>query len=159
MNLQINRYNVAVPTAVTDSGLTISTPFYVSPTVDQRKQLLNAFRVIKNQQLLEMGYTNTTDNGTLKVVDNTKPPLTPIEQELGMDETNLRMAIFSRTGLQERVVMKLQKLTDTTLFSREEVENTLRLWLDNLYEHNTVPTAPKKRSTATKRKTKASAAK
>ena len=82
MNLQINRYNVAVPTAVTDSGLTISTPFYVSPTVDQRKQLLNAFRVIKNQQLIEMGYNNTTDNGTLKVVDNTKPPLTPIEQEL-----------------------------------------------------------------------------
>ena len=117
MNLQINRYNITVPTAVTDSGLTISTPFYISPTTDQRKQLLNEFRTIKNQQLLEMGYTNTTDNGNLKVVDNTKPPLTPIEQELGMDETNLRMAIFSRTGLQERVVMKLQKLTNSVVFS------------------------------------------
>ena len=76
-----------------------------------------------------------------------------------MDETNLRMAIFSRTGLQERVVMKLQKLTDTILFSREEVENTLRLWLDNLYENHTVPTAPKKRTTRAKTKTKASATK
>ena len=159
MNLQINRYNIAVPTAVTDSGLTISTPFYISPTTDQRKQLLNEFRVIKNQQLLEMGYTNTTDNGTLKVVDNTKPPLTPIEQELGMDETNLRMAIFSRTGLQERVVMKLQKLTNSVVFSREDVEKTMKLWLDSLYEDYSVPAAPKKSSTTTKRKTKASTAK
>ena len=122
--LQTNRYQTKVPTAITESGLTISVPFYLNPTSDQKKALLNAFRTIKAQQLDDMGYNTERQSNSVVVIDTPPVALTPIEEELGMTEDNLRMALFSRQGLQERLILKLQRLTGLTLFTRDEVRNT-----------------------------------
>ena len=132
-----------VPTAINTAGTAISVPFYVSPTTDQKKALLNGFRVVKQKQLLEMGFNDTREEGRIVVIDSTKPPQTPIETELGMNEENLRLALFSRSGLQERIVLKLQELTGVEVFSREDVEETFKLWLDHLYENQRIQTPPK----------------
>ena len=105
MNLQTNRYNTTVPTAINDEGCSISVPFYIQPTNDQKKTLLNAFRNIKNQQLIDMGYNPLRKENSLVVVDSMAPPQTAIEGELGMNEENLRLHLFSRQGLQERLVI------------------------------------------------------
>ena len=139
MELQINRYGTYVPTAINTSGTAISVPFYVQPTTDQKKALLNGFRVVKQKQLLEMGFDNTRKEGQMVVVTNNQPPQTQIEVELGMTEENLRLQLFSRTGLQERLVHKLQQLTGVEVFTRKEVEETFKLWLDHLYEHDRLP--------------------
>ena len=72
-------------------------------------------------------------NGSISIETFVKPPITPIEQQLGCDEQNLRHALFTRTGIQERLIIKLQQLTGIELVSREQVEETYKLWLDNLY--------------------------
>jgi len=155
MNLQTNRYNTMVPTAINTLGTAISVPFYIQPTTDQKKALLNAFRVEKQKQLLDMGFDNTRSEGRIAVVDNTRPPQTQIEADLGMTEENLRLTLFNRQGLQERLVLKLQELTGVEVFSREEVEATFKLWLDHLYEHYPI-SSPSKATPkpATKRKAK-----
>ena len=156
MNLQTNRYNTMVPTAINTLGTAISVPFYIQPTTDQKKALLNAFRVEKQKQLLDMGFDNTRTEGRIAVVDNTRPPQTQIEADLGMTEENLRLTLFNRQGLQERLVLKLQELTGVEVFTREEVEATFNLWLDHLYEHYPI-SAPSKATpkTTSKRKAKA----
>lgn len=163
MNLQVNRYNTKVPTAINEIGTAISVPFYIQPTTDQKKALLNAFRVVKAKQLLEMGYNDTRQEGRIAVVDSTRPPQTPIENDLGMTEENLRLTLFNRTGLQERIVLKLQELTGVQVFSRKEVEETFKLWLDHLYltdnePDTTVSTAKAAPKKTTKRKASASTA-
>lgn len=152
MKLQSNRYNTIVPTAINTLGTAISVPFYIQPTMDAKKALLNAFRVEKQKQLLEMGFDNTRSEGRIVVVDNTKPPQTPIEAELGMTEENLRLTLFNRQGIQERLVLKLQQLTGVEVFTREEVEATFHLWLDHLYENHTTTTPPKATAKRTARK-------
>ena len=135
--LQTNRYGQTSPTAVQPNGVAISVPFYISPTTDQLKQLLNAFRYIVSEQLMEMGHTNTRPaaNGSISIETFVKPPITPIEQQLGCDEENLRHALFTRNGIQERLILKLQRLTGIELVSREQVEETYKMWLDNLYSY------------------------
>ena len=136
-SLQINRYGQVSPTAVQSNGVAISVPFYISPTTDQLKQLLNAFRYIVSEQLMEMGHKteHQAANGSISIETFVKPPITPIEQQLGCDEQNLRHALFTRTGIQERLIIKLQQLTGIELVSREQVEETYKLWLDNLYSY------------------------
>ena len=133
--LTTNRYGVVTPTAIQENGCAISVPFYISPTSDQSKQLLNAFRGIKQKQLIELGYETTQHNGFsgITVETATKPPQTPIEQELGMDEEALRYVLFGRQGIQERLLIKLMRLTGVYLITREQVEETYKQWLDNLY--------------------------
>lgn len=138
MNLQTNRYNTMVPTAINATGTAISVPFYIQPTTDQKKALLNGFRVVKQKQLLDMGFDNTRNEGRIAVVDNTAPPQTQAEIDLGMTEENLRLALFSRTGLHERLVLKLQEITGIEVFKREDVETTFKLWLDHLYENQSI---------------------
>ena len=134
--LQTNRYGQTSPTAVLPNGVAVSVPFYISPTTDQLKQLLNAFRFIRDKQLVEMGHTTTrSGNGSISIETFVKPPITPIEQQLGCDEENLRHALFTRNGIQERLLLKLQRLTGIELVSREQVEETYQMWLDNLYAY------------------------
>ena len=136
MTLQTNRYGQVSPTAVLPNGVAVSVPFYISPTTDQLKQLLNAFRFIRDKQLVEMGHTTTrVGNGSISIETFVKPPITPIEQQLGCDEENLRHALFTRNGIQERLLLKLQRLTGIELVSREQVEETYQMWLDNLYAY------------------------
>ena len=50
---------------------------------------MNGFRVVKQKQLLEMGFDNTRKEGQMVVITNNQPPQTQIEVELGMTEENL----------------------------------------------------------------------
>ena len=56
--------------------------------------------------------------------------------ELGMDEHNLRLALFSRTGLPEVQILKLQEATGVELVTRQMIEQTQKLWLDHLFGNN-----------------------
>ena len=155
-DLVTNRYNQKTPTTLQENGCAISTPFYINPTQDQTKQLLNAFRNVRQRQLDQMGFeSNTTTPGGLVIETAKNPPLTPIEEELGMNEESLRYALFTRQGIPERLVLKLQRLTGVYTVTREQIEETFRMWLDHLYDHEqlgasdarTTTNEPKKRRT------------
>jgi hypothetical protein len=153
--LVTNRYQQQTPTSIQENGCAISTPIYINPTTDQTKQLLNAFRTVKQKELLEAGFNNepvVTPGGI--VVETAKSfPLAPIEQELGMNEEALRQVLFARQGIPERLVFKLQRLTGVYLVTREQIEDTYKQWLDYLYSDSNsdakTTTPPKKqRSTS-----------
>lgn len=133
LTLQHNRYDTVVPTVITESGCSISVPFYLNPTNDKKKEILNAFRTIKSEQLIKMNYSSDRSSGSLVVTDNTNPPQTEIEIKLGMNEANLRNLLFSRGGLQERIVIQLQELTGVQIFTKSEVQTAFKLWLDHLF--------------------------
>ena len=155
-NLQTNRYGQVTPTSIQENGCAISVPFYIAPTSDQAKQLLNAFRTVKQKQLIELGFETTTHNGFSGITVETavKPPQTPIEQELGMDEEALRYVLFGRQGIQERLLIKLMRLTGVYLITREQVEETFKQWLDNLYGNEEQPTSRASKVTPTAQKTR-----
>ena len=155
-DLVTNRYGAKTPTTIQENGCAISCPFYINPTQDQTKQLLNSFRNVRQRQLDELGFeTNTTTPGGLVIETAKNPPLTPIEEELGMNEESLRYALFTRQGIPERLVLKLQRLTGVYTVTREQIEETFRMWLDHLYDHEqlgasdarTTTNEPKKRRT------------
>ena len=118
-----NRYGQVSPTLIQETGVGISCPFYISLTPDQKKSLLNTFRQIKTEQLV-----NSDENKASQ-----EPLGTPIEKALGMNEESLRYTLFSRQGLPERLFIRLQKLTGVVLISRNEVEETYKQWLDYLF--------------------------
>jgi len=122
MTLTTNRYGVVTPTARQLNGLAISTPIYLSLTTDQTKKVLNAFREAKTKQLLENGWDSSDT-----------PPKTKVEEELGMNEENLRHSLFTRQGIPERLLVKLQRLTGVELVTREQIEETYSQWLDHLW--------------------------
>tara|TARA_B100001989_G_C24437419_1_gene412204 strand:+ start:305 stop:679 length:375 start_codon:yes stop_codon:yes gene_type:complete len=121
--LTTNRYGQVSPTLIQETGVGISCPFYISLTPDQKKSLLNSFRQIKTEQLANINENNPSQ----------EPLGTPIEQALGMNEESLRYTLFSRQGLPERLLIRLQKLTGVVLISRNEVEETYKQWLDYLF--------------------------
>ncbi len=121
--LTTNRYGQVSPTLIQETGVGISCPFYISLTPDQKKSLLNTFRQIKTEQLVNID-GNKASQETLGA---------PIEKALGMNEESLRYTLFSRQGLPERLFIRLQKLTGVILISRNEVEETYKQWLDYLF--------------------------
>ena len=159
MNLQISRYNVVTPGAINDQGTLISCPVYISPSMDRRKELLNAFRTVKTKQLLEAGYSNQPrQEGSISVHTAVTPPQTPIEVELGTNEEALRMMLFNKQGLNEKFLLKLQRLTGCEVVTREEIEETTRLWIEHIYGQQDVQT-PAKTSNKVSRSRKATATK
>jgi hypothetical protein len=155
-----NRYGQATPTTIQDNGCAISCPFYINPTSDQTKQLLNAFRRIKTQQLIELGFnTETTSKSGIVVDTAVKPPTTPIEEELGMNEEALRYVLFGRQGIQERLFIKLQRLTGVYLITRQQVVDTYTKWLDTLYGDDQSPVSTASTITETKQTRKKETAK
>ena len=121
--LTTNRYGQVSPTLIQETGVGISCPFYISLTPDQKKSLLNTFRQIKTEQLVNSSESKPSQ----------EPLGTPIEQALGMNEEILRYTLFSRQDLPERLLIRLQKLTGVILISRNEVEETYKQWLDYLF--------------------------
>ena len=121
--LTTNRYGQVSPTLIQETGVGISCPFYISLTPDQKKSLLNTFRQIKTEQLV-----NSDENKASQ-----EPLGTPIEKALGMNEESLRNTLFSRQGLPERLLIRLQKLTGVVFIKRDEVEETYTKWLDYLF--------------------------
>ena len=84
-------------------------PIYIALTRDQNKQLLNAFR------------TAVQERGAV------------VEQELGMNDENLRHALFARNGIPERLALKLQAVTGVELVTKEQIEQTFQEWITHLY--------------------------
>ena len=137
MKLVINRYNQTTPSVITKTGSFVSTPWYINPTTDTKKAVLNEFRRIKTRQLIEMGHDDSPRvEGNISVVTNVAPPMTPVEQELGINEESLRMMLFGRQGINEKLVIQLQNLTGVEMVSKEEALECFSLWLDYLFEGN-----------------------
>lgn len=153
MTLSTNRYGQTTPNLLLSNGITIATPVYFNLPTDTAKGILNAFREVKLRQLVEMGWTDTRASiGGLSVTTAEQPPQTQVELELGMNEEALRYALFTRAGVQERLVLKLQKILDLDLIKRTEIEKCYDLWL-NEFEFNTAAKAkPAARKTPTRRK-------
>lgn len=128
-----NRYGKKTPTVIYESGVSISSPIYVQLTPGQNKAILNEVREIKRQQLMEMGFNQPRTVGEMSVQTTQTPPLSPIEEELGLTEDNLRYALFNRHGINERLFLQLQRLTGIQLVDRSQIENLHRQWLDHLF--------------------------
>ena len=130
--LSLNRYGQKTPNYLLPNGITIACPVYFNLPMDTAKGLLNAFREQKLRELVELGWEDTQAvNGTALTVTTAKtPPMTPVEQAMGMTEESLRFALFSRQGIQERLILKLQKLLDIELVTRDQIEQTYKLWLN-----------------------------
>ena len=155
---QVNRYQEPTPTSYTSSGLAISSPLYLSLTAEQAKSLLNGYRDVKRKQLMEMGFSESTSRNGLQIIDHTNAPITDIEKESGFSETALRTVIFGRSGIAERIVLKLQKLTGVYVVTRDELVAAQTAWIDALYEKLDLNKAAKTTSTtSTKPKTRRTA--
>ena len=110
MELQINRYGEATPTAIQSNGVAISTPIYIQLTKEQNKTILNAIR------------TAISRDGE------------SVESELGVSEANLRHLLFARNGLPERLLLKLQEVTGLEIVSKQQIEDTYQSWITHLYD-------------------------
>ena len=124
MTLTINRYGVTTPTALQASGASISTPVYITLTIDQRKALLNQFRQIKMEQMIKEACSTGKKGGIC---------FSSIEGELGMSEENLRVALFNRKGLPEKLVIRLQQLTGLEIVNADQIRATFEEWMNSLF--------------------------
>ena len=146
MTLTTNRFNQVTPTHRTESGASISCPFYINLTTDQKKLLLNTFRSIKQRQLAGLGYDNKPrQEGSISVVTAQAVPQAPIEIESGVNEENLRLLLFSRQGVQERLILNLQRICGVEFVTKEQVIHTFQAWTDYLFDygHQNTEDAPK----------------
>ena len=105
-----NRYHQLKPTTLQPNGVSVSTPIYIGLTTEQNKMLLNGFR-----RALEARGKDA-------------------EEELGMNEENLRHALFGRNGVPERLVLKLQKLTGIELITKEQINDAFQAWSDYIFD-------------------------
>jgi len=155
-----SRCGQTTPTLIQANGCSISTPIYFTPTPDQLKTILNAFREKVRQQRFELGWSDeavVTEHG-VRTVTAITPPKTSIEEELGMNEENLRYVLFQRTGIPERLMVKLMTLCGVELVTREAIEATYTEWLDHLYGNEDKRTkATRKTSKSAKTKTSSAA--
>lgn len=105
-----NRYGNVTPTAIQENGATVSVPIYIAPTKDQNKALLNAIRdKIYNEDCV-------------------------IEEQIGINEENLRTLLFSRNGIPERLLVRLQDFTGVEVVTRRQIENTYSDWINYLFD-------------------------
>jgi len=105
-----NRYGNKIPTAIQANGAAISVPIYIAPTKEQNKSLLNAVRDIAREG------------------ENS------VEEQLGINEENLRTLLFGRNGIPERLLVKLQDITGVKVVTRQQIESTYSDWVDYLFD-------------------------
>ena len=105
-----NRYGNITPTAIQANGAAISVPIYIAPAKEQNKTLLNAVRNIAREG----------ENA--------------VEKQLGMNEENLRMLLFGRNGIPERLLVKLQDITGIEVVTRRQIEDTYSNWVSYLFD-------------------------
>ena len=105
-----NRYGNITPTAIQANGAAISVPIYIAPTKEQNKTLLNAVR-------------NKAREGE-----------NAVEEQLGMNEENLRILLFGRNGIPESLLVKLQDITGIELVTRRQIEETYSDWISYLFD-------------------------
>lgn len=136
MSLTTNRYGVVSPSSICSNGVVVSTPIYISLPVEQRKAVLNRIREIKTKELIEMGWTQKEQQHGFKWSEDESfqaPPMTPVEEQLGCTEEHLRATLFSRHGLTERMLLKIQKITGIRIINRADIEATYVDWLNHLF--------------------------
>lgn len=131
--LTTNRYNVVTPAQIYPSGITVSVPVYINLTQDVAKAILNNFRIAKQKELLDKGHVSQYQSNSVSVTTNAIVPMTEIESQLGMDESNLRSLLFGRSGIAERTILKLQELLGMEIVSKEMILDTTNLWVDHLF--------------------------
>ena len=108
--LIVNRYGNVTPSAFQSNGVVVSTPIYVALTKEQNKAILNAVRDVAKEGSID------------------------VEEELGVNEENLRHLLFSSNGIPERLLVKLQALTGIDVVTREQIEKTYTDWCDYLFD-------------------------
>ena len=108
--LTVNRYGKVSPTAIQTNGAAVSVPIYIAPTKEQNKALLNAVRDIAREG----------DNA--------------LEEQLGVNEENLRTLLFGRHGIPERLLVRLQEITGVQVVTRQQIEDTYSDWIDYLFD-------------------------
>ena len=108
--LTVNRYGKVSPTAIQTNGAAVSVPIYIAPTKEQNKAMLNAVRDIAREG----------DNA--------------VEEQLGVNEENLRTLLFGRHGIPERLLVKLQEITGVEVVTRKQIEETYSDWVDYLFD-------------------------
>ena len=108
MELITNRYSQVAPTAILPNGASLSVPVYVSLTAEQSKTILNAVGRLSGVAPT-MGHNPVRESDYGVTVETAMPSVqTPIEVELGCDESNLRNQLFARQGISERFIVKLR---------------------------------------------------
>ena len=158
MELIKNRYSQCAPTAVLPNGASLSVPTYISLTTEQSKTILNAVREIIRQQRLEMGHSPVRESEYGVTVETSMPSIqTPIEVEIGCDESNLRNQLFARQGIPERFIVKLQRLTGLEFITKKQLQEVQSLWADHLFKTDEQPTI-KPTTKTSKTRTKKTAA-
>jgi hypothetical protein len=144
-----SRYGGLTANSISDEGTVVGTPIYITPSQEKKKELINAFRRIKTEQLIEAGWSDTSISSTgIKVVDSTAAPLTPIEMAAGFAEAELRMHLFSRQGLAERTIIKLQALTGVEVVSKEQLIESFNNWIEYVFDDQATPPGSKPRKKA-----------
>ena len=135
MALTVNRYGDKSPTSIQANGIAVSTPIYISLTSEQRKAVLNCIRNLKTKQLIHIGWSKDQQDQGYRLDEDYfhAPPQTPVEELLGMSEDNLRHVLFSRNGIPERLLLRLQRITGIKLVDRTQIESTFSDWLDHLF--------------------------
>ena len=57
-----------------------------------------------------------------------------IEEQLGVNDENLRTLLFGRNGIPERLLVKLQEITGVEVVTRKQIEETYSDWVDYLFD-------------------------
>ena len=136
--LSTSRYGDYTCNTVFPNGITISTPTYISLPMPMAKALVNAVRETKLKQLQELGWDDkrVTGSSGITVITATKPPMTPLEQELRTDEAGIRSILFGRGGAPETLIFKIQELTGTEVVTKEMVQEAQSLWVEHVTTDN-----------------------
>ena len=133
MTLLTNRYNQITPSTRLDNGCVISTPVYVSITVEVAKQLLNSFRVLKQKELIQV----SSPTESLNVITHHGGVMAQCEQELGLSEEALRSVLYQKGGISEKIIVKLQNLTGIEVISPNQIIECNENWVNHLFGSTT----------------------
>jgi len=150
--LTVNRFGITVPTHVTPDGLTISTPNYVTLSLSARKLLSEQTRSVVADQMKQMGTDVSLQTfGQLVTTETAREPvLTPLETSMGMDLQNIRDTIWSRNGVKDSWLCKLQSLLGIEVVTREMLEQTHQAWLNHIFNEEPKTSGSKTTSKTTK---------
>lgn len=154
MTLFTNRYGQFTCNKGFDNGITVSTPVYITVPTEIGKGLLNSFRQKKLDELKHLGWEDirAVTGSSVTVTDNSKPPMTPIEAELGMTEETLRSLLLGREGIPEKILFKVQDLIGQVVVDKSMVLETVGEWIDAISNQKTDETKTRKKTaTRTKR--------
>ena len=116
--------NRAANDSITDDGTRISLCLYIDPTMNVRKNILNAVRELCNQPV-EPAHQPTTMSGISVIHNATLQP--KVESYLGMSIDNLRSnVLFQRGGLEISLVLKLLAVTGLSLVTDKEIASAIK---------------------------------